>query len=58
MSTHPHTTADPDRGPTAETTDQFRTGNAPRTFDPFNTRDCPTQFEDRWADTSDRPSRH
>jgi hypothetical protein len=58
MSTQPHTTADPDPRPTAETVESFTATNAPRTFDPFNTRDCPNPFEDRWQDTSDRPDRH
>lgn len=58
MSTRPDTTADPEPRPTTEPTESFTASNAPRTFDPFNTRDCPAHFEDRWADTSDRPSRH
>jgi hypothetical protein len=58
MSTRPHTTADPEPRPTAETAESFTVSNAPRTFDPFNTSDCPAHFGDRWADTSDRPSRH
>ena len=55
MSTHPHATTEP--RPTGETREQFTASNAPRTFDPFNTHDCPGGCEDRWADTSDRPSR-
>lgn len=37
-------------------TEPFTTGNAPRTFDPFNTRDCPGMFADKWADTGDGAS--
>ena len=37
------------------TTELFTTANAPRTFDPFNTNDCPGMFNDRWQDTGDGP---
>jgi hypothetical protein len=56
MSTRPHTTTDPE--PRPNTDEQFTAKNAPRTFDPFNTRECPDSFDDRWADTSDRPARN
>jgi hypothetical protein len=56
MSTRPHTTAEP--RPTVDRTESFTASNAPQTFDPFNTRECPDHFEDRWADTSDRPARN
>ena len=58
MSTRPQPDTEPEPRPTTETGEQFTSSNAPRTFDPFNTRDCPDHFDDRWADTSDRPSRH
>ena len=36
--------------------DQFTIGNAPRTFDPFNTHDCPGMFADKWQDNGDGPA--
>lgn len=52
MSTHPHQTqttrpatpATPDAGARS-----FALANAKRSFDPFNTRDTPEMFEDRWV---------
>ncbi len=58
MSTRPHTTTETEPRPTTDTDEAFTASNAPRAFDPFNTRDCPDLFEDRWADTSDRPNRY
>lgn len=44
-------------GPEFPTTpEQFTIENAPRTFDPFNTNDCPGMFEDRWQDNGDGPA--
>lgn len=44
--------------PTSDSTfrtisESFTTSNAPRTFDPFNTRDCPGMFADKWEDNGD-----
>jgi hypothetical protein len=50
MSTQLPSTTDPEFKPTTET---FTTGNAPRTFDPFNTRDCPEMFDGKWQDSGD-----
>lgn len=50
MSTHTHPGTDPGLEPIVET---FTTADAPRTFDPFNTRSCPQMFADKWQDTSD-----
>ena len=58
MSTQPHITAESESQPTVETADSFDSRNAPRMFEPFNTRPCPNLFEDRWQDTSDRPARN
>lgn len=32
--------------------------DAPRTFDPFNTHDCPEMFRDKWAETTDGHQDH
>lgn len=40
----------------ATATESFTIANAPRIFDPFNTRDCPGMFDDKWADTGDGAS--
>jgi hypothetical protein len=50
MSTQLTSTPDPEPRTIAE---PFTTGNAPRTFDPFNTRTCPEMFDCKWEDTSD-----
>jgi len=50
MSTYTHPSAEPTLEPVAE---QFTAADAPRTFDPFNTRDCPKLFADKWQDNGD-----
>lgn len=37
----------------ATSRERFTTGNAPQTFDPFNTCDCPGMFADKWQDNGD-----
>ena len=50
MSTQLRPTNDPDMGTTPES---FTSNDAPRTFDPFNTRNCPKMFADKWQDNGD-----
>jgi hypothetical protein len=52
MSTQPQSIADPEPEPT-QTAESFTSHEAPRTFDPFNTRCCPELFEDKWQETTD-----
>ena len=52
MSSTPHmTTPAPTRTTDTPTTTppSFALANAQRTFDPFNTEDCPQMFADKWA---------
>ena len=52
MSTTPHMdTRAPNRTtePPTPGTPSFALANAQRTFDPFNTADCPKMFADKWT---------
>lgn len=51
MSTHPPKNATDPEVSTGNR--QFRTRNAPRTFDPFNTNPCPEMFSDKWQAVDD-----
>ena len=55
QTTYPQPTTESEFQPTAE---PFTSTNAPRTFDPFNTRRCPELFRDRWRETTDGAGGH